>query len=210
MPKALTRGVIGGGSATANLNTYCIRQPELGVDIWWIYGIMCLTLIEEVPALSKPEPADAKLQSLRKHHALNSHAEAVHDPAFTSGDPFFDARDLVQVKYEMLRSVHQEGRPASRAAQDFGFSRPSFYQAQALFEEGGLPALLPQRPGPKRAHKLSEEVVDFLEGALTEDPSLNSARLGELLRGQLGLTVHPRSIERALERRSKKGPGRRP
>jgi transposase len=165
---------------------------------------------QEVAALSKPELTDAKLQSLHQHHALNSRPESVRDPAFTAGDPFFDARDLVQVKYEMLRSVRQEGRPASQAAQDFGFSRPSFYQARALFEEGGLPALLPQRPGPKRAHKLSEEVVDFLESALAEEAALNSSLLAELLLRERGLTVHPRSIERALERRSKKGPGRRP
>src|SRR5215472_10461618 len=110
----------------------------------------------------------------------------------------------------MLRSVQQEGRRATRAAQDFGFSRPSFYQARALFEQGGLPALLPQRPGPKRAHKLSEEVVDFLEASLADEANLSSAQLAERLHEQRGLSVHPRSIERALERRSKKGLGRRP
>lgn len=109
----------------------------------------------------------------------------------------------------MLRRVDQEGRPASRAAADFGFSRPSFYEARALFEEGGLPALLPQRPGPKRAHKLSEEIVDYLEGLLAEDATLNSRQLVGRLQEERGIRVHPRSVERALERRSKKGPGRR-
>jgi hypothetical protein len=72
----------------------------------------------------------------------------VADPAFNSGNPFFDARDLVQVKYEMLRRVRQEGRRVTKSAAAFGFSRPSFYEAQASFEIGGLPGLLPQRPGP--------------------------------------------------------------
>jgi transposase len=85
-----------------------------------------------------------------------------------------------------------------------GFSRPSFYQAQALFEQGGLPGLLPQRPGPKRAHKLSEAVVDLLEAMLAEDPTLNSRRLAQLLEEQLGLRTHPRSVERALDRRRRK------
>jgi len=64
--------------------------------------------------------------------------------------------------------------------------------------------LLPQRPGPKRAHKLSEEVVDLLEQALREDSSLSPAELVQMLDQQLGLKVHPRSVQRALERRRKK------
>ncbi len=157
----------------------------------------------------KPDPDQEKLRALRQHHALNPRPQRVTDPSFSSGDSFFDARDLVQVKYEMLRSVRQEGRPASRAARDFGFSRPSFYQAQALFEQGGLPALLPQRPGPRRAHKMSEEVVDLLEQTLAHDAALSSAQLARLLKHQRGLDIHPRSIERALERRRKKGLRRR-
>jgi transposase len=151
-------------------------------------------------------PREDKDSALRRHHALNPRPEAVRDPAFTSGNPFFDARDLVQVKYEMLRRVRQEGETVSQAAGDFGFSRPSFYEAQAVFESAGLPGLLPQRPGPKRAHKLSEEVVDWLEEAVAADAALNSARLAELLEEQRGLRVHPRSVERALARRRKRGP----
>lgn len=148
------------------------------------------------------EPED-KVQALRRYHALNPRAQAVTDPAFTSDNPFFDARDTVQVKYEMLRRVRQEGMPVSQAAAVFGFSRPSFYQAQALFEEAGLPGLMPQQPGPKRAHKLSEEVMDVLEEALVEDPALTSAQLAGLLEERFGLRVHRRSVERALARRKK-------
>ncbi len=84
--------------------------------------------------MTQSDPKDEKLDNLRQHHALNPRPQRVTDPNFTSGDPFFDARDLVQVKYEMLRRVSREGRPASRAAQDFGFSRPSFYQAQEVID----------------------------------------------------------------------------
>lgn len=156
--------------------------------------------------MAKPDPGADKLEALRRHHALNPRPGSVKDPAFTSRQPFFDAHDLVQVKYEMLRSVRQDGHSATEAAATFGFSRPSFYEARAQFEEGGLPALLPQRPGPKRAHKLTEEVVDLLEQALKEDSSLNLGQLVQLLHQQLGLKVHPRSVQRALERRRKKAP----
>lgn len=155
--------------------------------------------------MSRSSPGDEKLAALRQHHALNPRAETVTDPAFTAGNRFFDARDLVQVKYEMLRRVRQEGQPVTGVATSFGFSRPSFYAAQAVFERNGLPGLVPLRPGPRRAHKLSEEVVDFLEQALAEDASLRPAQLAQQLQEHLSLTIHPRSIERALARRRKKG-----
>ena len=155
-------------------------------------------------------PREDKAMALRRHHALNPRPQAVGDSAFNSGNVFFDARDLVQVKYEMLRRVNEDGEPVTQAATDFGFSRPSFYQAQAVFEAEGLPGLVPQRPGPKRAHKLSEEVVDRLEQALKTDPSLNSAQLAQQLEEERGLRVHRRSVERALSRRLKRGAQRRP
>jgi transposase len=127
----------------------------------------------------------------------------VTDPAFRSGDPFFDRADLVQVKYEMLRRAREEGQPVSRAAAAFGFSRPSFYTAQATFEAAGLAGLVPKRPGPQRAHKLSEPVVDALEAALAADPSLDSAALADLVQARFGIRVHRRSVERALERRKR-------
>ena len=153
------------------------------------------------------EPCDSpeKRAALRRHHALNPRPQAVRDAAFSQGSPFFDPEDLVQVKYEMLRRVREEGERVTQASAAFGFSRPSFYAAQAAFREAGLPGLVPQRSGPKRAHKLSEPVLALLEQALAAEPSLTSAALAGLLEERLALKVHPRSIERALARRAKKG-----
>lgn len=152
--------------------------------------------------MAKRKPTEEKLSALSEHHALNTRAEAVTDPAF-SDNPFFDPRDLVQVKYEMLRRVHKEGQPVAHAAAAFGFSRPSFYQAQAAFEAEGLPGLLPDRPGPRGAHKLTDEVVDFIERALAENEELRSAQLAEMVHEAFGISVHPRSIERSLLRRQR-------
>jgi transposase len=113
---------------------------------------------------------------------------------------FLYARDLVQVKYEMVRRVRLEGQPVSHAARAFGFSRPSFYQAQAALEAGGLQALVPARPGPRRAHKLTQEVVGFLRERLEADRSLRAPALAALVAERFGVRVHPRSIERALRR----------
>ncbi len=146
---------------------------------------------------------DAKRNQLARRGALHPHPEHVSDPLFQD-DPFFDARDAVQVKYEMLRAVRVEGRSTSQAARHFGFSRPTFYQARAAFEQAGLPGLLPAKKGPRRAHKLSETVMGFVHEQLAAEPSLNMAALAERVRERWGLTVHPRSVKRALARHAKK------
>jgi hypothetical protein len=99
---------------------------------------------------------DPKAAALRAERSLNPRPEAVSDERFVASE-FFDSRDLVQVKYEMVRRVRVrvDGDAVSRSAAAFGFSRPSFYEAQAALEEGGLAGLVPARPGPRRAHKLT-------------------------------------------------------
>lgn len=153
---------------------------------------------------------DDKEAALRRHHALNPRPDGVSDPGFRSGDPFFDARDLVQVKYEMLRRALEDGSTVSDAAAAFGFSRPSFYEAKAAYQSAGLPGLLPKRPGPRRAHKLSEPVMARLEEALIADPALGSADLARLVGDEFGIQVHPRSVERAMARRPKDGKETKP
>ena len=150
-----------------------------------------------------PEPLDAKGESLRRQGVLNPRPQKVTDPLFRRSE-FFDPRDLVQVKYEMLRRVQVEGSPITEVVRAFGFSRPVFYQAQTLYHSAGLPGLIPQRPGPRHAHKLSDTILDFLLQQQLRDPTLRAPALVELLRTQFELAVHPRSIERALERRRKK------
>jgi transposase len=155
--------------------------------------------------MAKPRPPDPKIDALRLRSSLNPHPEKVSDPLFAGFD-FFDARDLVQVKYEMVRRVHVDGHAVSHAAAAFGVSRPSFYQAQDALQTGGLAALVPKKPGPRRAHKLDQNVVEFLLRERATEPSLSSSELGRRIRERFGLKVHPRSVERALARRKKKRP----
>jgi transposase len=153
--------------------------------------------------MARKNNSDPKDLALRQQGSLNPHPDHVSDELFRTND-FFDPRDLVQVKYEMLRRVQNDGQPVSRSAAGFGFSRPSFYQAQAAFQQGGLSALMPQKRGPKEAHKITAEVLAFVRQARQEDSSLRPADLAERVRDQYGVSVHPRSIERALVRSQKK------
>jgi transposase len=154
---------------------------------------------------AKARPDDPKIQALQRQGSLNPHPERVQDPLFAAAD-FFDPRDLVQVKYEMLRRVSVEHESVSQSAATFGFSRPTFYQARMLLESGGLAALVPKKPGPRRAHKLSVEVVDFLQQELEQDATLDSSELARRVKKRFGRRVHARSVERALARREKKRP----
>src|SRR5712675_2129751 len=93
----------------------------------------------------RSDPKEAALAATR---CLNPHPEQVTDPAFLASE-FFDARDAVQVKYEMVRKVKADGAPVTAAAAAFGYSRPSYYEAAAALERSGLEGLVPARPGPR-------------------------------------------------------------
>jgi len=149
-------------------------------------------------------PKDDKTESLKKYGAFNPHPQKVVEETFSdSALEFFDPRDLVQVKYEMLRAVEKGGRSVKHASQAFGFSRPAFYQAQSQFKRGGVTGLVKKRPGPKSAHKLTADLT-FIEEKIEEDKPLRARKLAPLIKEKFGKDVHPRSIERAVARRKKK------
>jgi len=148
----------------------------------------------------KPDP---KLAALAESGAVNAHAPDVQDPAFIDSD-FFDPRDLVQVRYEMLRRVRIDGQAIADAAAGFGVSRPTFYKAQTDFERAGLAGLLPAKRGPHGPHKITAEVMRFIDATRAAEEGLDAPTLVERIAEHFGLTVHRRTVERALARRKKK------
>jgi len=110
--------------------------------------------------MTPPSKPDTKLLALAESGTVNPHAQDVQDAAFLDSE-FFDPRDLVQVRYEMLRRVRTEGQTVVDAASSFGVSRPTFYKAQADFERAGLAGLLPVKRGPHGPHKITDEVMAF-------------------------------------------------
>ena len=84
---------------------------------------------------------DLKDETLRDQGALNPRPDRVADELFAESE-FFDPRDLIQVKYEMLRRVGREGWSVTKSAKAFGFSRVAFYRALEAYRKVGLFGLL--------------------------------------------------------------------
>ena len=145
---------------------------------------------------SGTDPKEAALAAAR---CRNPRPEQVTDPEFLASD-FFDARDAVQVKYEMVRKVKAAGSPVTEAAAAFGYSRPAYYQAAAALQQSGLEGLVPARPGPRGASKLTDQICAWAEQQLAADPALRPAQLAGPIEEAFGVHAHPRSIERALAR----------
>lgn len=146
---------------------------------------------------------DPKGDRLRAHGLLNPHPERVRAPWY-AGNEFFDPRDLAQTKYEMLRHASVGGASKVEAASLFGMSRPTFYQTEAAFAQHGLAGLLPKQRGPKGGHKLNAAVMAFVERRIESDGAIGARALADQIQAELGLSVHPRSIERALARKKKR------
>ena len=176
------------------------------------YGIVSLTA-DVVVALCginiftymppHPDP-QAKRRALQASGTFNPRHDRVRHELFQQSD-FFDPRDLLQLKYETLRALKEEGYSIARAAADFGLSRPTIYQTQNHFQEHGLEGLLPDKPGPKKPHKLTTEVRRHLQELIQAQPELGARELARRVRQRFNVKLHPRTIEKTLQSEAKKG-----
>ena len=96
--------------------------------------------------------SDPKEAALAQARCLNPHPEQVRDPAFLASE-FFDARDAVQVKYEMVRQVKADGAPVTAAAAAFGYPGPPTTRQPPPWSAPGWKGWC--RPGPGRAGRTS-------------------------------------------------------
>ena len=151
-----------------------------------------------------PKTPAKKLQALRQSGTLNPAPEKVRHPLFAES-VFFDANDLLQTKYEMLRAIQVDGRSIAGAAAEFGLSRPTVYEVQAHFKARGLEGLLPEKRGPKHPHKLTPEVMKAVLRWRSEQPEIGAAELVVRVRERWRVAVHPRTLEKALASRAKRG-----
>ncbi|MGO9837457.1 MAG: helix-turn-helix domain-containing protein [Polyangiaceae bacterium] len=140
---------------------------------------------------------DPKTAALIEDGTLNPFPEKVGDPKFHQSE-FFDPRDIVQVKYEMMRRVSVDNESVTDATDAYGVSRPTYYQAKANFEEAGVAGLVPKKRGPRGPHKLQGEILAFVERQHVAGEPIRARELAKAIREEFSVEVHPRTIERAL------------
>ncbi len=127
--------------------------------------------------------------------------ERVVDAVFRAHSEFFDASDLVQVKYEMLRAHHVDRVSVVEASRRFGLSRQTFYLANSAFRKRRLEGLLPGRPGPKGPRKVTPEVATFIRSEHREHPDLGYRQLADAIAAKFGVQLHPRTVWRELQKK---------
>jgi transposase len=145
-----------------------------------------------------------KAQALKAAGSFNPRADQVRHSLF-EGSEFFDPQDLPQLKYEALRALKADDYSITRAADEFGLSRPTLYQAQDQFNKQGLEGLLARKRGPKKPHKLTPEVQQYLRELKASEPELGARELVRRLRQKFKLKVHPRTVEKSLKTKEKRG-----
>jgi len=148
---------------------------------------------------AKYDSKRSKTDVLIEEGTFNPNPERVRDPKFR-GSEFFDPQDAVQVKYEMLRRVSADKVSVTEASDEYGVSRPTYYQAKGNFDMAGIAGLVPAKPGPRHPYKIDDEVLAFLQAQLVPGEPVRARELAKLLRHELDIELHPRTIERVLKK----------
>jgi transposase len=163
---------------------------------------MYFTYILESEPMAKPKKPDHKTLELKRTGTLNPRPGSVSDTLFKE-NPFFDPKDLLQVRYEMLRRHKVEGLSIVNVASRFGVSRPTVYHTYTAFQQAGLSGLLPKPRGPKERHKLSAQVLQYVRSLRAAEPSLTTIACVQAVQEKFAIAVHRRSLERALASKKK-------
>ena len=150
-------------------------------------------------APAMPDSKRSKRDALIEEGTLNPAPDKVRDLKFR-GSEFFDPHDAVQVKYEMLRRVSADKLSITEVADEYGVSRPTYYQAKANFDAAGIAGLVHAKPGPRGPHKLDDDIMTFLKARLVPGEPVRARELARLVRNELNIELHPRTIERALKK----------
>jgi len=163
---------------------------RIELDSATAWDIIIMTLMPR----RRPAPDDSKAAALRAAGALHPHPERITDELFAQS-PFFDRRDRVQVKYEMLRAHDVDGRQISKVARAFGTSRQAIYAAATAFRAQGIPGLLPRPRGPKRAHKCTDEILDLRRSGELRNPRTRRASPTQFVIGSGSASTRARCSE---------------
>jgi len=150
---------------------------------------------------------NTKIQFLEKEGLLNPKPERVKNQFFKTLD-FFDAMDLPQVRYEMLRAARIEKYSVAKACKLFGFSREYFYKLERNFKARGYSALIGSPKGRRPLIAINQEIVTFIVHQKITHPKLTGENLRKKILNRYKVDCSRRTVERVIENAGlgKKGP----
>jgi transposase len=155
--------------------------------------------------MKQNQASKEKERYLQDYGVLNSHPERIQDELFLSNE-FFDARDLIQVRYEMIRRHQIDKVSVLDTSKRFGVSRVTYYQVAGLYDRFCLIGLVPQKPGPKSPSKCTEEIIEFVTYQRLQQPDITWEDLIHKVYEEFGVSLHRRTIERGLASIKKTSP----
>lgn len=132
---------------------------------------------------------------LQRAHCIHPAPEKVHDKRFQEEGSFFDPKDIVQVKYELLRSCEVEGSDVASACMRFGFSRTTYYKVYEAFIQGGIPSLMGRPRGRPQPIKLNEIVLGYLIAEKAMNPKLSASKMVTDVMNRYNVQISVRMIQ---------------
>jgi transposase len=148
---------------------------------------------------------DRKRKHLEDAGLLNANAQRIREHLFNQYPEFFDAHDLLQVRYEMLRAHLVDGNKIAGLCSRFGVSRQTFYNLLEKFSEHGSAGLLARKPGPTGPSKLTPKILAYAREQMQKEREVSGAALAAGIQTKFAVAIHKRTIEKVLSNlRSKK------
>lgn len=105
--------------------------------------------------------------------------------------------DEVTRRLAMLLEGECELGPKA-AAEKFGLSRARYFQLREQFRQSGADGLAPQKRGPKRNYRRTDEIVRQILRHRFLDPDASAEVIAQKLI-QSGVTISIRSVERTIQ-----------
>jgi hypothetical protein len=149
---------------------------------------------------NKEEISMADPDFLRRTRCFHTTPERVQDERFRQQRDFFDPKDIVQVKYELLRRCEVEGQDVASTCLDFGFSRTTYYKVRQAFLGGGLPALMGQPRGRLKPIKVTAAVRGYLIAEKAKNPKLSAREMVAALKERYDVQLSERMIQYVWQR----------
>jgi transposase len=162
-----------------------------------IVSIILFTSLHPCGIMSLEVDSVASRRKPRELDPVPDPQGSVRYPLFLS-NPFFNANDKAQVKYEMLRSVMTNELSVTDAVDAFGLTKPVFYKAQRAFSNQGILGLTDKKRGPKGPSKVTNEVRDFILDSIRQHPRPTYQEVSELIESVFNTHVSLSTIRKIV------------